>query len=320
MALDTFKPYLFVSAGEQSDKYLTPTITNGFGRFQAQRAQELTGLTVLTDPVQSGTGDPSPENVRPISGWTGLSVSVANKNLAPNYAGQSASTGNGITYTYNNDGSVTINGTATANAYSRAVDGLSSNIYLPHGTYKKPVVQIDASHYVGMFVQYVKGESDWTAVTGGALGSTSFTIDEDYPIVIRFAVQNGTTVDNLRFEPYVYPDSVNDLTWVSPVKTNYPITWETEAGTVYGGTLDVVNGVLTVDWGYIASYDGETLPGEWISDRDVYVEGTTPTTEAEVAYKLAEPVTYQLDPEQIMTLPGYNQIYSDAGPVIDIKF
>ena len=27
----------------------------------------------------------------------------------------------------------------------------------------------------------------------------------------------------------------------------YPITWETAAGTVYGGTLDVVNGVLTVD-------------------------------------------------------------------------
>ena len=33
--------------------------------------------------------------------------------------------------------------------------------------------------------------------------------------------------------------------YVAP--TTYPITWETEAGTVYGGTLDVVSGVLTVD-------------------------------------------------------------------------
>jgi hypothetical protein len=31
------------------------------------------------------------------------------------------------------------------------------------------------------------------------------------------------------------------------VGQTYPATWETEAGTVYGGTLDVVSGVLTVD-------------------------------------------------------------------------
>lgn len=320
MALDKFQPYLFVSAGEQSNKYLIPTYANGIAQFQAQRAQELTGLTVQFGPVQEGTGDPSPENIRPISGRTGLTVTRANRNLAPNYAGQSSNTTNGITFTYNDDGSITANGTATSTAYSKAVEGLSQKIYLPHGTYKKPVVQIDASHYVGMFVQYVKSASNWTAVTGGNLGSTSFTIDEDYPIVIRVAVQNGTTVNNVRFEPYVYPDSVNDLTWVSPVKREYPISWQTQAGTVYGGTLDVVSGVLTVDWDYIASYDGETLPGEWISDRDVYAEGTTPTTGAEVAYKLSEPLTYQLDPEQVMTIPGFNQVYSDAGTVIDIKF
>ena len=29
--------------------------------------------------------------------------------------------------------------------------------------------------------------------------------------------------------------------------TTIPITWQTEAGTVYGGTLDVTSGVLTVD-------------------------------------------------------------------------
>ena len=44
--------------------------------------------------------------------------------------------------------------------------------------------------------------------------------------------------------------------------------------TVYGGTLDVVNGVLTLTDGYISSYNGETLPSTWISDRDVYAEGT----------------------------------------------
>lgn len=31
----------------------------------------LRGLTVGIEPVQPGSGDPSPDNVRPISGWTG---------------------------------------------------------------------------------------------------------------------------------------------------------------------------------------------------------------------------------------------------------
>lgn len=194
-------------------------------------------------PVQEGSGDPSPTNIRPISGRTGLTVTHANKNLMPNMAGTATNTTNGITYTYNDDGSFTINGTATANAYSRAVDGVATNIYLPHGTYKKPTMQ---NGNVGIYVQYMKSSSSWTTVTGGETLSQTFVIDEDYPLAIRVAVMSGTTVNNVRFEPYIYPDSVSDTTWVSPVKTNYPISWQTEAGTIYGGTLDVVSGVLTV--------------------------------------------------------------------------
>lgn len=384
MALDMFQPYLFVSAGEQSNKYLTPVISpNGIAGFQAQRAQSLTGLTVRIDPIQEGSGDPSPTNVRAISGRTGLKVTRANKNLAPNMAGTATNTTNGITFTYNDDGSVTLNGTATANAYSRALDGVALGIYLPHGTYKKPVMQIDASHTVGLYVQYVRSASDWVNVTGGGFGSTTFTIDEDYPIVIRVAVQNGTTVNNVRFEPYVYTDAVNDLTWVSPGKTNYSVTWETEAGAVYGGTLDVVSGVLTVDrlfaefaedkytltynsaytntYGYgnnelgelitpntgtevtkalcnmlpsiarnvasstpgIFQYHGQnnqvrlTFPRESAYDAPskIYALGVT------AVIPLKEPIAvYQLTPEDVKTLAGFNQIYSDAGPVIDIKF
>ena len=33
-------------------------------------------------PVQSGTGDPSPENVRPITGWNGVTVNHSGKNMA----------------------------------------------------------------------------------------------------------------------------------------------------------------------------------------------------------------------------------------------
>jgi len=82
--------------------------------------------------------------------------------------------------------------------------------------------------------------------------------------------------------------------------------------TVYGGTVDVVNGVLTVTHGYISPYNGETINEPWISDRDEYVAGTTPTTGAQVVYLLATPTTIQCDPQTVQTLIGDNNVWSDG--------
>ena len=38
-------------------------------------------VTCTLSPVQSGSGDPSPSNIRPITGWTGCDVSRTGKNL-----------------------------------------------------------------------------------------------------------------------------------------------------------------------------------------------------------------------------------------------
>lgn len=85
--------------------------------------------------------------------------------------------------------------------------------------------------------------------------------------------------------------------------------------TVYGGTVDLVKGTLTVTWGEIASYNGEALPGRWLSDRDAYAAGTTPTTGAQVVYELAIPLEYTLTPQQLTTLLGENNVWSDAGEI-----
>lgn len=96
--------------------------------------------------------------------------------------------------------------------------------------------------------------------------------------------------------------------------TIYTVTFGS-AGTVYGGTLDVTTGKLTVTMANIASYNGETLPGAWISDRDVYAVGTTPTIGAQVVYELATPLVYHLTPVEIRTLTGQNTIWADTGEV-----
>ena len=95
--------------------------------------------------------------------------------------------------------------------------------------------------------------------------------------------------------------------------TTYPITFPSEAGTVYGGYVDVTGGELVVDRAQIASYNGETLPSTWISDRDVYSAGATPTTGAQVVYELATPITYTLTPQEITMLCKENNIFADTG-------
>lgn len=103
-----------------------------------------------------------------------------------------------------------------------------------------------------------------------------------------------------------------------PNPTTYTVLF-TSQGIVYGGTVDIVSGVLTVIWGYIASYNGETLTGEWMSSKDVYVSGTTPSLGAEVAYELASPITYQLTAQQVDMLLN-NNYFSTAEENMTIKY
>lgn len=95
--------------------------------------------------------------------------------------------------------------------------------------------------------------------------------------------------------------------------TNPPAQYTIQLGdTYYSGTVDAVMGNFNQTWGYIASYAGETLPGPWLSDRDEYAPGTTPTTGAEVAYELSSPVDVPIAPTVIRSLSGYNYIWTDA--------
>jgi len=155
--------------------------------------------------------------------------------------------------------------------------------------------------------------------------------------------------------------------------TTYSITFPSEAGTVYGGTLDVTNGELVVDRAMV-KYDGSSDEqwGEYGNDSDHYccvaypsgkafgyqksicnefknqndVFGSSDygmysdhpyytntyfrmpnaevTTKAEflawiaenpihLCYELATPITYQLTPQEITSLLGANNVWADTG-------
>ena len=103
-------------------------------------------------------------------------------------------------------------------------------------------------------------------------------------------------------------------TETSYVASHVSVVTDTFGQTIYGGTRDLTTDEMKVTWGYIASYNGETLTGRWVSSMDTYVAGTTPTIGAEVAYELATPTEITgLTPHEIDTLYGDNNIYADTG-------
>ncbi len=137
------------------------------------------------------------------------------------------------------------------------------------------------------------------------------TIGSDKSIVIVSSLSLNTPVD-IQFR-FVY--------YVGNEPTAYtPYTGQTNTlslpHTIYGGTVDAVTGEGKETWKLIDSYANESLPGEWISDRDVYSVGASPTVGAQVAYKLATPIPYTATGAQpIPALSGVNTVMTDADSV-----
>ena len=147
--------------------------------------------------------------------------------------------------------------------------------------------------------------SDYSSNIAG-LGVKTFTLSEETQV--RFMVVANAS------ESYTASIQIEQGSAATPYEPYQGDTYTADFGqTVYGGTLDWNTGVLTATHGQIAAYAGESLPGAWISDRDVYADGAMPTTGAQVVYELATPQTIQLTPQEIAALEGLNSLYSSTG-------
>lgn len=173
------------------------------------------------------------------------------------------------------------------------------------------------------------GNASDAYVTNTNGGTATFTADTANTALV--GVVNGKTANNIIFLPMIRLSTETDATYApysnicpisgrtgTTVSTRNADNTETASATisfgttVYGGQVDFKTGNVTVEWGYIASYNGESLPGAWISDRDVYAAGTTPTTDAEVCYELATPTTLSLTPDILTMLKNNNSVSGDG--------
>ena len=289
----------------------TKTVSGSIAHFTDGAEMPAKSVVVNIEPVQSGTGTPSPDNVRPISGWSSVNVYDTGKNLLE--VSMTDGEVSGVTYTKNADGSISCNGTITGTGAKYIFSTESTNALKTGVAYVLTggdEVSVDGIRVVTSIKNANGSVARWIDVTT-ASGYT-FTLEEGQTlntVYLRGAI-TGTAV-NATIRPMIRRADDTDPTYEPYTGTNTTIPL---GRTVYGGTLDVVSGVLTV-YPFYPSYNGETLNGRWVCDRAVYAEGTTPPTGSQVALMSGTGTTYALTPTQINTLLGENNVWADAGAV-----
>ena len=287
------------------------TVTGAVASFVTVRAAPLKSLTVAIEPVQSGSGDPSPDNVRPISGHTEVNVWRTGVNWYPISIGADTWKNFNNGSFSNNNGELIVS--MAAQMYSGVFSQLVSQIsklseYPVTASYS---VYIKASAATEIFIGYAQKGNRKVQLT---TEYQRFTFDNfSFGVNNSFNIYNGTAnavtvyLKDFQFE---LGSTATDYEPYSGTTVTIDLD-----GTRYGGTLDVLTGVLTVTHANIASYNGESINEPWVSSMDKYVAGATPTTGAQVVYPLTTPITYQLTPEEVTTLLGTNNVWADTGDV-----
>jgi hypothetical protein len=306
----------------------------------------LKSCIVDIEPVQSGSGDPSPSNVRPISGWTECNL----KNFVINLWNEEWENG------YYD---------ASGNPQPNANTIRSKNfIQVMPNMVIRPINGTDNN---GRFNFYDK-DKNWIGTTTGYNYNLTIPSNCYYMLISTGTAYGNTYKNDISIN---YPST--DTSYHAYTGQNYNIQFPSEAGTVYGGTLDVTNGVLTVNYAYIdmgscnwtkmtnangdyfrssntsslnAHVNAQVYCSQYISktiwlirniniDKAVACEGIyiecrdssytdadtfkTAMNGVQLVYELATPQTYNLTPTEVKTLLGINNIFADCGDA-DVEY
>jgi hypothetical protein len=181
----------------------------------------VNSLVVNVTPVQSGSGDPSPDNVRPISGWTGANISV-----------------NGVNQ---------YDGTLESGDINAQGENVPSTLYSRSPSYIPVKENTEYCRSAGAQIVFYDINKAFLSRTPSIVGG-SFTTPSGCAF-IRFVVAVATTQIGIN-----YP--ATETSYVPYFGKTYTVSWQSEAGTVYGGTLtDNGNGT----WSLTVTHKGITL-------------------------------------------------------------
>ena len=367
--------------------------------FDTDMKGKLKECKVHFSPVQEGSGDPSPENVREITGWNGVEEYSCRKNLAHifGYGTQNIVDTNVNRYKTTNNYGTTINTTIFNNPdtpliieQSQAPNSTTptsyQNGYIVIGTDnlifgQKYNVSFKVSNVTNNILNISLNNIKLLVPNGNTTNVTEIIDDVLIFKNITF-YQNTPTPKRQGFEIRICGLSFtlsefmvtavdnNDFTYEPYQATTTSIGWTDDVGTVYGGYVDLISGELVAEYEYmtdtwgnwgtlsdcgdgtelrykrftntiightagqgvsycnVAKYSFNNANGEIhfynvasSNNCRIYLpSGTNESLQIQVVGKLAEPIRYQLTPQQLTALRGANAIYSNANEQIDIKY
>lgn len=268
------KPQRFLKTGEEIqalDADEPPTEVYGpadIVTFQGKPGDSIVSSVLQLAPVQDLHGYDAPW---PAGGWKNiLPMTVADikaANTRGTWSGN-AYTVDGVTFTIQTDiagniTGVTVSGTATSTATfsfgtlsvrQGETYTISGSISAYGTNQSKLFCSSNAAFPVGNRLQSYSGSAGTATALADDTITVSIFVYEGVSVTGTFypQVELGSTATS--FAPYSNICPISGWTGanivVSPTLdaqdgTTYSVTWQDEAGTVYGGTLDVTTGVLT---------------------------------------------------------------------------
>ena len=169
--------------------------------------------------------------------YQGISLYQVGKNLCPTFT---SVTDSGLTYTVNEDGSVHVTGTCTGTAF------WAVQLTLPKGTY----VLSGAPTNGQLTLRNARGGGAPSSAFSGSLddygNGATFTVSETASAWLNIRSTAGT--HDKMYYPMIRLASETDDTYQPYLSHTYPISL---GQSVYGGTLDVVGGKLTITHGFV---------------------------------------------------------------------
>lgn len=195
---------------------LIVTLTQGISYDMTIQVQVNKGMELLPyEPYTGGQPSPSPDYPQEINSIEGsLEFACSDKNLLPYPFEETTKTENGITFTDNRDGTITVNGTATAGTFFKVFATQTNQKKIP-GNY------ISGSVTGCNIVIAHKEDNKYSSLGSSTNGNSSLINKELYDIgYVELSISQGVTLNNViikpmlsieqnvDWEPYIEPNEV----------------------------------------------------------------------------------------------------------------
>ena len=199
------------------------------------------------EPVQAGSGDPSPDNVRPITGFSGAKLIKHGKNIANIHSFYGIGSNNKVEIS----GNAVHVYTATAGTYAGAN---TSRFMLKGGV--NYTISAECTEYVSGTARIGLRRADTNAFVSGSsihfekaeTQKSTFSVAEDLEVYMSALVTWSTSMTGDATFKNIQLEIGSAVTAYEPYQGE---TFSADFGqTVYGGTLDWNTGVLTVTHAY----------------------------------------------------------------------